>query len=66
MAEMMWSKSRRRHRSVAIESQEGGYGRVSIVLSYCDMPDKISESPASKTAMVEHLKSFPHAVPNSI
>ena len=29
-------------------------------------PVKISESPASNTAIVEHLYSFPHAVPNSI
>ena len=29
-------------------------------------PVKISESPASSTAIVEHLYSFPHAVPNSI
>ena len=27
---------------------------------------RISESPASMIAIVEHLKSFPHAVPNSI
>ena len=26
----------------------------------------MSESPASNTAIVEHLKSFPQAVPNSI
>lgn len=33
---------------------------------YAAAPVKISESPASNTAMVEHLKSFPHAVPSSI
>ena len=33
---------------------------------YAVAPVKISESPASNTAMVEHLKSFPHAVPSSI
>jgi len=33
---------------------------------YCVWPLKISESPASKTAIVEHLYSFPHAVPSSI
>ena len=34
--------------------------------SYALDPLRISLSPASKTAIVEHLKSFPHAVPNSI
>ena len=29
-------------------------------------PVKISESPASNTAIVEHLYSFPQAVPSSI
>lgn len=32
---------------------------------YAVVLDKISESPASKMLIVEHLKSFPHAVPSS-
>lgn len=34
--------------------------------NYAEAPLKISESPASSTAIVEHLYSFPHAVPSSI
>jgi len=34
--------------------------------TYAVAPVKMSESPASNTAMVEHLYSFPHAVPSSI
>ena len=33
---------------------------------YAVAPVKMSESPASKTAIVEHRYNFPHAVPNSI
>ena len=41
------------------------YNEVTID-NYVVAPDKISESPASNTAIVEHLKSFPQAVPSSI
>lgn len=34
--------------------------------SYAVDPDKISESPASNIAIVEHLNNFPQAVPSSI
>lgn len=37
-----------------------------ILCLYAVAPVKISESPASNTAIVEHLKSFPQAVPSSI
>lgn len=37
-----------------------------ISYAYDVAPVKISESPASNTAIVEHLYNFPHAVPSSI
>jgi hypothetical protein len=37
-----------------------------IIPIYADWLERISESPASNTAMVEHLKSLPQAVPSSI
>ena len=53
----------------ACGSVDGSKKMLSIWMQpivYDTVPDRMSESPASKMAMVEHRKSFPHAVPSSI